>query len=431
MGIELGNTTRLAYRAEMELAFLYNNIRLDIIPERIKFLVIDSNYDSEVMPKIYFSISVDTKLYNLIIMNKSSARFHLKLKRKNVFSKSYVSKAIIDDVFSYIPSASAGDYNKDISQPNDDSYKNIIIGLISVSITEKLRKTFNGIYNNIDQNTLVSLALEDTESIIQPLTYNHKYDSILIPPITSRYRFLKFIFDYDNFYDTDFLYFMDFQKSYLLSRDGNSMRNSDDNINDIYIDIKKLNDRASYYDGIDIINNSYYLYINPVNSNVITPDSIEKISNQIVAYDDDNDLQILDLNINNSYNASIKQMFARVENGSIIKNNLESVNTIIEISKKDIDGFLFTPNKSYVINYNGDYKQHSGQYMIIGKKEFYTLTSGKDFSSSVYLIFRKINQLSTRYSKSSKEINIAVKSSTQTFNTADIINNIKITKVQR
>lgn len=422
------NTNRQAYNAVVKLSFLLDDQNISIATERIKYIVIDTNYESEIMPKLYMNISVNTSLYNYITNYKDQAKFKLKIQRKNVFSRTSLGEVIVDDTFAYIPSTTNADYLKDISEggASDDSYKNIVIGLISIKITDQLRKSFNSIYNNIDQETLVSIATEGLDIVTQPLQYNRKYDSILIPPVSTRKEFLDFMFNLDNFYNTKFLFFMDFKKCYLLSRDGSVITNSDDPIDDVYIDIKSLSNDSSYYDGIDIIQNSYYLYVNPANSNVIIPDGMNKIVNRLVVIYDDQELQTLDVSLNNNFDNSIKEMFIRTKNGSVYKNELESENVIVEISKKQMDGYSFTPNKAYIVNNFGNYKKHNGKYLIASKKEYFRVTAGGEFTSTCYLALRKIGTVATKNASIKVDGISAVKSSTQTKSSANKINTTNV-----
>lgn len=434
MAVSGQNTNRLAYNAVVSLTFLLNNQVIYIAPEKIKYIVIDTNYETEIMPKLYLNISVNTNLYDYITNYKDQGKFKLKIQRKNLFSKTSLADVIVDETFSYIPSTTNIDYLKDVSEGGvrDDSYKNIIIGLIPDNIINKLRKSFNSIYNNIDQETLISIATEGLDIISQPLTYNKKYDSILIPPISSRNEFIKFIFDYDNFYDSNYIFFIDFKKSYLIAKDGSGIINSDDPINDVFIDIKSLSSDTSLYDGINIMANSYYLYINPANSNVIIPDSVGKIVNRLVVIDDDKELELLDLNLNNNYESSVKNMFVRADNGSIIKNNLEQENVLVEITKNLIDGYSFTPNKSYIVNNFGEYSKYNGKYIISSKKEYFRVTAGGEFITNCYMILRKVGTVSSKNNPISLDrTNLAVKSSSQITTTADKINTTNIRHASR
>lgn len=428
------NTNKLAFNAAVTLTFFVNKLTVSIAPERIKYIVIDTNYESEIMPKLYMNISVDTALYDYITNYKDTAKFKLRIERKNLFSKTSVADTIVNETFSYIASTTNADYMRDISEGGirDDSYRNIVIGLISDRITDSLRKSFNSIYNNIDQETLVSLATEGLDIVTQPLSYNKSYDSILIPPIASRNEFLKYIFDYDNFYDTNYLFFMDFKRSYLLSRDGRGVYNSDDPINDVFVDITTLRSNDSFYEGMNMVNNSYYLYINPTNSNVIVPDGMGKIGNRLIVIDDDKELEMLDVTLNNNYESTIKDIFVRADNGSTIKNDMEQENVLVEVVKNQIDGYSFTPNKTYVVNNFGNYSKYNGKYVISAKKEYFRVTAGGEFRTSCYLVLRKIGTISTKNSTVSLDrSNRAVKSSSQLTTSADKINTTNITPASR
>ena len=428
------NTNRLAFNAEVTLTFFVNKLTVNIASERIKYIVIDTNYESEIMPKLYMNISVDTALYNYITNYRESAKFKLKIQRKNLFSKTSIADTIVDETFSYISSTTNADYMKDISEGGirDDSYRNIVIGLISDRITNSLRKSFNSIYNNIDQETLVSLATEGLDIVTQPLSYNKTYDSILVPPISSRNEFIKYIFDYDNFYDTNFLFFMDFKRSYLVSRDGKGVYNSDDPVNDVYIDITSLRSDASYYEGINMINNAYYLYINPTNSNIIIPDGMGKIGNRLIVIDDDKELESLDVTLNDNFESTIKDIFVRADNGSTIKNDMEQENVLVEVTKNQIDGYSFTPNKTYIVNNFGNYSKYNGKYIISGKKEYFRVTAGGEFKTSCYMVLRKIGTIATKNNTQSLDrSNRAVKTSSQLTTTADMINTTNVAPASR
>ena len=423
-----GNTNRQAYNASVQLDFLLNDQVINIATERIKYIVIDSNFETEIMPKIYMSISVNTTLYDYITNYKNEGYFRLIIRRKNVFAVSSLDKTILDDTFAYIPSTSNNDYLKSISVQgvSDDSYKNIVIGLISTKITDLNRKSFNLIYNNIDQQTLISLVLEGSNSIIQQLSHNEKYDSIIIPPMSSKKEFLDFIFEMDNFYDTNFLFFTDFRNTYLLSRNGEGVPGGDDDLNDVYIDIKQLSNEESYYDGIDIINGAYYLYINPANSNVIIPNALSKIANRLIVVDDDRELQTLDLSISQAFNNTIKEIFIRSENGSVYKNALEQDNVIIEISKKQIDGFSFTPNKNYIINNFGTYSKYNGKYILAGKKEYFRVTADGDFTTSCYLALRKVNNIASKQNSYISPDKTNIRPSAQSSSSSDLYSQTNI-----
>lgn len=408
---------RKSYSATIDLFFDYNNIREIIPSENIVYVLVESNYDNDVLPIIYISLSVDSNMYTKIIKYKSLAKFYLNIKKINKNSISSISKNAISGSFSYIPSTTNPNYTEDLSNATSgDSYKRIMLGLVSIELTNTLRKSFNNIYNNINTDSLISLALEGTNYIAEKITYNTHYNSILVPPLTSRYRLLEFIFNSDPFYDTKFRYFMDFERSYLLSKSGNSVDSGDGQLSSIIVDIRSITENEAYYDGVEVKNDAYYVYINPINSNVTLEQGIEKVANQIVAVDEDK-IEIVDLDINKTEGSDTKQMFIRTDNVSVYKNELETNTIIVEIVKQHIDGSIFTPNKCISINNYGEYSKYNGKYIMIYKREFYKCVAG-EFVMSCNVGLRRIGNLINSKSTSATSSSAIKKSTSNNKNTS-------------
>lgn len=425
-------SVRQTFKGIIELAFDYQGNREKIQSEKIIYIMIESDYENRVLPIIYVSMAVSGTLYSKIMKYKDSAKFYLSINKQNVNSNSSIAKNTLSGTFSYIPSTSNPNYSEDLNNPDDytdSSYRRIMLGLVSTELTNQLRKSFNNVYNNIDQNTLVGLALEGTNVVIEPLEYNEKYDSILVPPITSRYKMLDFIFNKDSFYDTNYRYFMDFDKSYLLSKVGNPVDAGDGQLTNVIIDIRSVTANESYYEGIEVKNGAYYIYVNPSNTNITLNEGTEKVANQIVGVDDDGEVQTLDLDINNTVGSETKQMFVRSSNAALYKNELETNTIIIEILKQNIDGSAFTPNKCITINNYDDYKKYNGKYLIIYKKEFYKCVAG-EFVVSCNVGLKKIKNIEVSRSKKSKSSsNSSLSPSASKRTSADQKNNLNSTNI--
>ena len=67
---EVQNTPRQAYKATVELAFDMNGQRIPIESEKIVYIMIENNYESENLPNIYATISVNSEMYSNITKNK-------------------------------------------------------------------------------------------------------------------------------------------------------------------------------------------------------------------------------------------------------------------------------------------------------------------------------------------------------------------------
>ena len=419
------NSIRQVYGAEIELFFDYNNIREKITSERIEYLMVESDYENQVLPVIYLSLSVSNSLYNNIINYRNSAKFYLKVKRKNKNSKMSLSKTTIDGLFSYVTSTTNSNYSNELNLNSVDPYRRILIGLVSVKLTNLLRKSFNEILNDVDTTVLIAKAIEGTNCIVERPTYNTYYNSILIPPISSRYRLLKFIFDKNPFYNTNFRYFMDFEKSYLVSKEGNPIDSQNDELSSTIIDIRPITSNEAYYDGIQIKNNSYYVYINPSNSNIIVNEGTEKITNQIVTVDDDGNIKLYNLDMNQTDDSEIKQEFIRVKSdNSVYKNEYESDSVIVEIVKQYIDGTPFTPDKCVTISNYGEYEKYNGRYLVLYKREFYKCVAG-EFILSCNVGLKKISNIVTPNSSSTNRKTMNTSSSIRK-STSDMKNTTRI-----
>lgn len=389
------NTNRKAYVASIDLAFDNNGKRTTIPQEKIVYLLIEHDYEKQVLPIIYVNVSINSDLYSDILKYKETAKFYLNIKIKNENSASSILKDVINGTFNYIPSDNNPNYQQNLSDSgsiDDAYYRRIMIGLVSVELMNSLRKSFNGIYNNIDQKTLVGVALEGTNCIIEDIKYNQEFSSILIPPVASRYKFLEYIFDRNNFYDTKFRYFMDFERSYLLSKRGDGIDAGDGELSSIIVDIRSVAEYEAYFDGVSIKNGSYYIYVNPASTNVILDEGTEKVANQIVAVDYDTEIQNIDMDINNINGSETKQMFVRSDNAALFKNELETNTVIIELVKQYIDGSIFSPNKCILVNNFGEYEKYNGKYLMVYKREFFKCDAGK-FIMSCNVGLKKIGNI--------------------------------------
>ena len=142
------NTTRQAYNATVELAFDYNGQRENIESEKIVYVMIEHDYETQVLPIIYISLSVTNDLYTKIVKYKDSAKFYLNITRTNKNSIASLSKKSITGSFNYIPSTTNPNFQEDLTSGDnflDNSYKRIMLGLVSIELTNKLRKSFKTI----------------------------------------------------------------------------------------------------------------------------------------------------------------------------------------------------------------------------------------------------------------------------------------------
>lgn len=391
-------SAREAFKGTIEVAFDHNGSeRYQIESGHIVYIMIESNYLSDsVIPVVFMSISVNSKMYSMITESNRTSKFYLKIEKTNVMGNVPITKKVLEGTFSYVTSATAPNITDKLNDPDkgetDNSFRSINIGLVQTEMIDLMRKSFDqGVYSQTDQNTLIGVALEGLPKVvIEPPTYNEIIKQEIFKPAASRYRFLEQIFNIKSFYDTRFTFFMDFDRAYLLSQKGNAISAGDGDCTSIIIEIAEIDDREAFYSGFKIENGAYKIRVNASDTNVVINEGTEKVTNNIIAIDDEKDLQDLKLNMNNTANSEVKPMYVRSRDAAILKNSMENDSVMVEIMKQNIDSTVFTPNKEININHYGKYAKYNGKYLLNYKREFYKM-SADQFTVTCNVGLKRVN----------------------------------------
>lgn len=384
---------RSAYKYNVNASLIIGNESMDFNPNYIKYILIESQYEETYMPVIYMSLSANITMYNALITNEKNGKIFLNITRYNEYSQNKLYKKYIYDQFSYIVSGNNPNYIEDLSSSNniDDTYSLITIALINMDIMNKIRTPLNGIFSDIDQNTLILKTLEGLDCVVCPPRYNPHYDTIMIPPLVSKQKILYYLCDQCPFYDTNYMFFVDFNRAYLLDFSGNYCDANDGQKSTVVIDINSVLDDKSYFDGMEERDNEYYICANPAHTNIGLNKTTDKIVNQLVFIDDEGDIAKVDVNVNSADDSAVKQIFTRGEHAKMYMNMMNSSCTEIEVVKESLDGSVITPNKEYLIK-NSKEPTADGKYTLMYKKEIIKNNSGV-FVESVALGLRKIGAI--------------------------------------
>lgn len=387
-------TDRLAYKCDLRISYILGSTEYPIAASQVKYMLIESTYESQYMPVIYVSLSLSNEDYTRVIKNEKSGKFYVKLRKYNAYSKTAIYRNYINGQFSYVPSTSNPNYQEDLAPGGnvDSAYRTILVALMSMDLLNNAKTSFNGIFGNIDQYTIISKAMEGLDAVILPPKYNATFETIIIPAMGSKTRLLDFVFQENPFYDTQYIFFMDFDKSYLLDLSGEGCPSNDGQLNTIIIDINGVTDNTSYYEGIKETNGAYQIYVNPANTNISANNAIDKVANQMVFVDDDCQVSYVDLDVNNNDDSTTKQVFMRGSNAVLYKNIVESNTIVLEFTKENIDGSIFTPNKKYMINNYQGYEEYNGTYTLLYKKETIKNTNG-EFGIAISVGLKKVGNI--------------------------------------
>ena len=383
---------------------MVNGEETKIPTQSIKNILIERLYGQLYMPVIYISLSLKNELYDAMMEHEDDGKFYINIQKYNGLAEQLSLKTDhIKGLFTYILPTHNPNYSEDLSpdQLIDESYKTLTVGLISMEIMNVAKTSFNGIFGDIDQYTMITKATEGIKKLVMKKPpYNAIFDTIDIPPMPSKTKLLKFIFDKNPFYDTPYIFFMDFDQSYLVDLSGDYCEAGDGQLPKVCIDIRSVMDEASYSEGIKIEGDTYQFYVNPANANISPNQLMDNISNQVIFVDDDY-VQKINLNVNKKYDSNVKQSFKRGVNGTYYKNMLESNTIAIEFVKENLDSTIITPNKQFVINSYEDHTEYTGLYTLLYKDEVISNVNN-EFGFSMSVGLRKVGNVSKIGKKATK-----------------------------
>lgn len=389
------------YNNRVELSYILDNTETEIPYESINSVSIRHDFDTSNMPAIFLSLNMEYKLYNSIVNNVGTGVFRLSIKRYNRNSVSPLKHGDISGLFTYIVPTDP-EYNKTLIQTDDNStsYKSGTVALLSLDLINNNHKVINSIIKNSNVISIVYKYTNHMNMIIEPFTNEENRETLIIPPTSTLTRLLSFLNDTEAFYDTKYRFFMDFDRSYLLSSSGFAVPDQDSEYDTVIINVLDPSLSSSNYSGFDINKSAgaYVLNISASDTSMNIDTSSDLQCNKILSFKYRTRKDILDINEeylqNTLRNDSIDRVVIKKAETSDIKSiisDLNSSNIIINVIRSDMDTSILTPNKEYLIKNYEDYKEYNGRYILSYKKEM-MIQQGEDFVSNVIFGLRKVSE---------------------------------------
>lgn len=376
------NTT-VAYNYTVKVSLVLEDGTEDIITETIRDILLSYEYTKKRMPTIYIGINLNTKMYNKLVENKDNATIHLVINKFNKNSNTILEKPYIVDDFIYDMTHDPS-YNTNMVDKifeNDDStgksYKVGHIALLKIeSLNDNKKQIINGIVKNTNLSSLIYSFTKHMNMVIEPIKNNITIPQLVLPPMESITKFLEYIDLNYGIYSSGYRYFRDFNKTYLLSCDGNPVEDGSNSINTIIIKIADNVDAEGKINStqIGIDNDSYIITIDSSNTSISINSTKEKRYNKIIGVTTDGKVSEHELNISKNKLSKEKVQLQRVNNEntrsiSARRKSIERSNIILNIVKTEIDGSMITPNKEYIVKNVKENKKYDGRYLLLYKKE--------------------------------------------------------------
>ena len=375
-----------------------NDDEIPIFPAYIRSIALDYDYFNNIMPIIYAILEVNPLLYDQLLDNSIDGKIYLRVVNYDDNNGNIgIQKAIIDDQFTYfIPSK----YNY-AKKLNDDLISNdiqggntlkIVLGLMKSELILMNKMSFNGVYIDTTSKEILEekILIDIPELYMDEIENNKEYKEFTILPQETRAQAIDYLFNDSPFFNSKYIYFMDFNKTYLINSLGNIRE--DVLMGTIIIDIQDTNSTVNYYNGIikDTEAEAYILYITESKINLNVNTTTEMASNQIIAYSTD-EFNKTDLNINTSKKSTTnKQQFAMATQlgAEIRKQLMDNTSVHISIIKKNMDSSIITPHRCYQLKYP-KYPDYNGRYLILHKKDIIA-RAGEAFDTTTIIDLQRI-----------------------------------------
>ena len=384
------------YKSEITASWIYGDKETKIEPSSITYILFNYDYDNANMPLAYMSLNLKTSLYNNMVEHMNDSKIFLDIKRFNVNAKEPVKATDVCEQFQYfLPSDknrnqyltnSATEHNQD-----ETSYLHIVIGLIKSEVYDENKRAFDDMVFTGNLSTLVYRGLDHVKRLcINTVSSNIDLEDAEILPMSSVKEYLDYIDDNWGIYDYGFRYFHDYRTTYLLDEDPHYVPNGNSQYSSVHINILEDTDIAATTGGvtIDKDNSQYILNIGTSHCGFGSGKVMDVALTDKVSIDDEGNITSSPISSNRK--ASKKVVYDRGTSGS--KATLFSINkykVTLTISRPQLDGHLFTPNKQYFVKGHENDKDFDGQYALWQKRVVYQMKDGYMIPTTS-LVLRKV-----------------------------------------
>lgn len=392
----------ISYSYKIDAKVIIDGKEESILPESITSLVTNYDYDRNNIPIIYMGVRLETSLYNKMIINSEKATITLTISRAKNTGNYYQYKDYIKDRFTYTMSTNP-DYNVALEKESGthnkigQNYKEGFIALIQLNTTDNNKKIINNIIKDSNMMSIIHKYTSHMNMVMEPIHVDKHFNFLIIPPLESVAKLLAYLNKQSVFYREGYRYFVDFDKTYLLSAEGNPVDSRDGTYSTVIINICDPGEKdIAHQTGIivDDENKAYILNMNANNTLMNVKKSEDKIFNKIMGVDSYGNTRELELNIPRSEGSSDKLRLERVPLDNLdyidyLKDTIENTTMAFDVTKTEVDGYLITPNKEYIVRNYPTFSEYNGRYVLSYKKETF-VTQGSTFISNIIFGLRKI-----------------------------------------
>lgn len=370
------------YRYDIHVECRYgDNYRVFISPEHLKSLIIDYDFDGKNSPIVLLSLVVDKNISDIVIQNKDTAKIYLVVYKYASNSEFIIKEVYIEEEFIYFVTDKENktkllDYEEGEDNSNKDYTTPLLLGLVKQEIIDSNKQN---IMNEIFQNASVidMICNHNKRKLLIEPPNDKIIDRLVITPITTFTDYIKYIDDNVNIYeDSNYRLFYDFDKTYIMSENGNPVYAKGENRYPIIIDIINNYNMESKLQGLDIVDERYVITVDDKNVIPKKDNSSNLIFNNLIGVNSDGSTNSTAINSSRT-DLLTKTQIQRYNNdnqnnNNSIKSSIENRERILNIIKHNLDTSILTINKQYIINYQDKDEEYTGNYILLKKKEIFS-----------------------------------------------------------
>ena len=390
------------YRYKISAVFTYDDVVIEMPSESIQMLTTNYDYNAYNMPIYYVDFRLNSNLYDMMVLNSETGKIVLTMRKYDNSTVRALNRKIVEQEFSYIMPTDA-DYHRPLDKlevandKSDDSYKVGTMALIGYNNFEENSVLYNDIIKNSNMISIVHKYTSHMNMVIEPFTNNEMIDWIIIPPLTSITNLLKFLNDFQPFYDKGYRYFRDFGKTYLLSNSGNPVPDGNDKYNTVVINILDTSDPVSKSIGIDIDKErkAYVMTVDSLDTHMDIDIVRNKEYNTILGIGNSGQTYTATLNIKGESDKEKLLLYRTFDDEdpqykvNNMKTEIDGSSVVLQLTRTEIDSSIITPNKEYIVQNYREFQEYNGRYILVSKKEVY-IQQENEFVSNTLLVFKKV-----------------------------------------
>ena len=390
------------FRYSIEASYINNDkadSEVEFENQYIQSLYIDYDYDNYNTPMLYLVANIDSKTIDYLALNSKSTLIALTIYKIDTSITPAIKELYFRSFFTYFMIENANALHELDEQAEDSNInkyrKRVTLGLISNDVLNRRNVLINTVIKG-NVNSIIANFTKDYPLLLENTT--NKEVELVLHPMNTLTQLFNYLDSLGLLYDTPYRVFYDIDKMYLVSSSGNSIPAKGETINSVIINVLEPTNVVGLDSGMDINPDEKIYEINiDATSVTVTNSSItDKLYTKILGISSDGSTKTVDLNVNQGSISSSKIAIERIKNDnfnqlSASKVKAELNETLVNLSKSELDSSIFTINREFHIKHEGQYKDISGKFLLSRKCEIYIPDGAEgQFISELMLSFRKI-----------------------------------------